>query len=169
MHIEEAGASDWPEIRRIYLEGIGTGHATFEVASDVPGADASGGQAWFGKKLPGLVFKAVDDGGQLLGWCAVSGVSDRCVYKGVAEVSVYVAEAARGQGVGMALMEQLVQATEEAGIWTLQAGVFPENKVSIRLHEKVGFRVVGVREKLGQMNGVWRDVMLLERRAPGIY
>ena len=168
MRIEQAVVGDWPEIRRIYLEGIRTGNATFETASDVPAADSDGGNDWFGKKLPGLVFKAVDDGGQLLGWCAVSKVSDRCAYRGVAEVSVYVAEAARGQGTGMALMERLVQATEEAGIWTLQAGIFPENSASIRLHEKAGFRVVGVREKLGQMNGVWRDVVLMERRAPGI-
>lgn len=168
MHIGQAAVGDWPEIRRIYLEGIRTGDATFEAVSDVPPADEVGGQLWFDKKVAGLVFKAVDDGGHLLGWCALSAVSDRCVYQGVAEVSIYVAEAARGKGVGMALMERLVQASEEAGIWTLQAGIFPENHASIRLHEKVGFRVVGVREKLGQMNGVWRDVVLMERRSPEI-
>lgn len=168
MKVEQATVSDWPQIRQIYLEGIRTGDATFETESDVPDADRNSSLAWFAKKLPGLVFKAVNDSGQILGWCAVAAVSNRCVYSGVAEVSVYVAEAARGQGVGKALMQRLVQATEVEGIWTLEAGIFPENRASICLHEKAGFRIVGVREKLGQMNGVWRDVLLMERRASGV-
>ncbi|HEX7252426.1 MAG TPA: GNAT family N-acetyltransferase, partial [Thermoanaerobaculia bacterium] len=105
------------------------------------------------------------EGGRLLGWASLSPVSNRCVYGGVAEVSVYVAEDARGRGVGRALLEALVQRSEEAGIWTLQAGVFPENQASVAIHEKCGFRIVGIREKLGRLSDRWRDVLLLERRS----
>lgn len=160
MHITPATLADWGAIRRVYIEGIRTGHATFEAEADVPD-----GPAWFGGKIGGLIFKAEDDGA-LLGWAALSRVSARRVYAGVAEVSIYVAAAARGRGVGRALLAHLVAAAEQAGIWTLQAGIFPENGVSIRLHEQAGFRIVGVREKLGQMDGVWRDVVLMERRSP---
>lgn len=160
IHIQPATLADWPDIERIYREGIRTGHATFQTEADIPA-----GERWFADHMAGLVFKAVDEAGTLLGWAALSPVSSRCVYAGVAEVSVYVGEAARGQGVGLALMERLITASEEAGVWTLQAGIFPENTASIELHKRVGFRVVGVREKLGCMNGVWRDVMLMERRS----
>lgn len=160
IHIQPATLADWPDIERIYREGIRTGHATFQTEADIPA-----GERWFADHMAGLVFKAVDEAGALLGWAALSPVSSRCVYAGVAEVSVYVGEAARGQGVGLALMERLITASEEAGVWTLQAGIFPENTASIELHKRVGFRVVGVREKLGRMNGVWRDVVLMERRS----
>lgn len=102
----------------------------------------------------------------MLGWAALSPVSERWVYAGVAEVSVYVAEAAQGRGLGTALLSHLITASEQAGFWTLQAGIFPENEASLKLHHKVGFRTVGVREKLGQIDGIWRDVVLLERRSP---
>jgi phosphinothricin acetyltransferase len=101
----------------------------------------------------------------VVGWAALSPVSDRCVYGGVAEVSVYVASGARGKGIGLALLDALVRSSEAEGIWTLQAGLFPENVASVRIHERVGFRAVGVRERLGQLAGVWRDVLLMERRS----
>ena len=100
-----------------------------------------------------------------MGWVAVGPVSDRCVYDGVVENSVYVAAEARGRGVGRALLDALVASTEAAGIWTIQTGIFPENEASVRLHESVGFRVVGRRERIGRLNGVWRDVLFLERRS----
>jgi phosphinothricin acetyltransferase len=107
----------------------------------------------------------VEEGGRMLGFAALSPVSDRCVYGGVAESSVYVAASARGRGVGTLLMRALIDASEDAGLWTLQTGIFPENRASIRLHQSCGFRVVGVRERLGLHYGRWRDVVLLERRS----
>ena len=101
----------------------------------------------------------------IVGWAALSAVSSRCAYAGVAEVSVYVSGLARGRGVGFRLLSELVTASEEAGIWTLQAGIFPENQASIRLHERCGFRVIGKRERLGQLKSTWRDVLLMERRS----
>lgn len=151
-------AAHGPRVLAIYGEGIGSGDATFETA--VPAWDD-----WDRKHLAHSRLVALD-GDQVLGWAALSAVSDRCVYGGVAEVSVYVAAAARGQRVGRALLEALVRASEEAGIWTLQAGIFPENQASVSIHQKCGFRIVGVRERLGKMNGRWRDVLLLERRSP---
>lgn len=162
MDIRTAKPVDWPAIVQIYREGIRTGHATFQTETDIPS-----GETWFASKVSGLIFVA-EVGDEIAGWAALSPVSSRCVYAGVTEVSVYVAAAARGQGVGDALMLRLVVASEEAGIWTLEAGIFPENEASISLHRKHGFRVVGVREKLGTMNGVWRDVVLMERRSPVI-
>ncbi|MEM6428736.1 MAG: N-acetyltransferase family protein [Deinococcota bacterium] len=161
--ITAATPSDWPAIKDIYLEGIQTGHATFETGDDLPSAEG-----WFAGKLDNLSFKAVNDKGEMLGWVALSGTSDRCVYAGVAEVSVYVASAARGQGVGRALLAHEIEASEDAGLWTLQAGIFPENTASVSLHEKLGFRVVGTREKLGKLKGVWRDVLFMERRSSRI-
>jgi phosphinothricin acetyltransferase len=121
-----------------------------------------------GRDAPGRArFVALADG-QVVGWVAVSPVSDRCVYGGVVENSVYVAAEAQGRGLGRALLERLVASTEEAGIWTIQTGVFPENAPSLRVHGQVGFRVVGRRERLGKLNGVWRDVLLLERRSGAV-
>jgi len=157
--IQPATLDDWPEIERIYRAGIRTGLATFETEADVPD-----GRVWFAGKIAGMVFKQVVADGRILGWCALSPVSKRRVYAGVAEVSVYVAADAWGQGVGTALLTRLIRVSEAAGIWTLQAGIFPENGTSLRLHQKLGFRVVGRREKLAQLDGVWRDVLLLERR-----
>lgn len=111
-------------------------------------------------------FVYVNDRGEVLGWIVLSPVSDRCVYGGVAEETVYVSEKARGQGVASALFEALIPTSEAEGFWTLQAGMFPENEASIKIHEKAVFRAIGRREKIGQMNGVWRDTLLLERRSP---
>jgi phosphinothricin acetyltransferase len=150
--------ADWEAVRAIYLAGIATGNATFEQSAPEWAAWDAGHLA-----QPRLAARAADDA--VLGWAALSPVSGRCVYAGVAEVSVYIAEGARGQGVGRALLQQLVADSEAAGIWTLQAGIFPENTASVTLHQYCGFRIVGRRERLGQMQGVWRDVLLLERRS----
>ena len=147
----------WDAVARIYAEGIATGNSTFE--TDVPAWDT-----WDAKHLAEHRLVALS-GGQVIGWAALSSVSERCVYAGVTEGSVYVAAAARGRGVGQALLEELIRRSEETGIWTIQAGIFPENEASVRLHERVGFRVVGLRKRLGQREGVWRDVLLLERRS----
>ncbi|MDB5229991.1 MAG: N-acetyltransferase [Chitinophagaceae bacterium] len=150
---------DWEQVKNIYAEGIQTGDATFE--SDVPSKDD------FDKAH--LAFgKVVAENFGVVGWAALTGVSGRCVYAGVAEVSVYVAEAARGKGVGKLLLEELITESERNGIWTLLAGIFPENTVSIKLHESVGFRTIGKRERIGKMNGVWRDTVMMERRSESV-
>ena len=149
--------SDWEQVRTIYLEGIATGHATFET-------NAPTWEQWNAKHLPQNRLVARNDN-TVLGWAALSPVSDRRVYAGVAEVSLYVGAQARGQGVGRALLEALIAESERNGIWTLQAGVFPENSASLALHTRCGFREVGRRERIGKMNGSWRDVVLLERRS----
>lgn len=149
--------ADWPAVRDIYAEGIATGDATFEAAPP-QWADWDAAHS----ELHRLVATRDDD---VVGWAACSPISERCVYAGVLEVSVYVGASARGQGVGSALLAALVASTEQAGIWTLQAGIFPENATSLALHARHGFRVVGTRERLGQMSGKWRDVTLLERRS----
>lgn len=150
-------AGDWEAVRTIYLEGIATGNATFQ--QTVPGWTE-----WDKAHLPACRVLAIGNG-EILGWAALSPVSSRCVYAGVAEVSVYVAQAARGNGIGSTLLAHLITASEAEGIWTLQAGIFPENTASIHLHTSAGFRIVGTRERLGSMNGRWRDVVLLERRS----
>jgi L-amino acid N-acyltransferase YncA len=148
---------DWESVLHIYREGIVTGNATFETsAPDSP--------AWDKVHMANHRFVAEIDG-KLAGWIALTPVSSRCVYAGVAEVSVYVGATFQGQKVGSALLERLITDTEADNIWTLQAGVFPENTASIALHEKHGFRQIGYREKVGKMNGVWRNVILLERRS----
>ena len=147
---------DWPEVRHIYLEGIAGGNATFETA-------APDWEEWNRRHLDAcrLVLR---EGELVVGWAALSPVSSRAVYRGVAEVSVYVAKAFHGRGLGLALLSRLVRDSEAAGIWTLQASIFPENVASIALHQKAGFRIVGRRERIGQMHGIWRDTVLLERR-----
>jgi phosphinothricin acetyltransferase len=155
--VEGMQDEDWDAVRSIYREGIATGNATFE--TDVPEWNV-----WDGNHLPDCRFVARKTG-QVVGWAALSPVSGRCVYAGVAEVSVYVTASAWGQGVGRALLRALVEESEQHGIWTLQAGIFPENKASIGLHKACGFREVGTRERLGEMQGVWRDVVLMERRS----
>lgn len=164
MEIQPATLADWPAIAAIYRAGMRTGHATFQREDEIPD-----GPVWFAGKRPGSVIKAVDGSGQVLGWAALSPVSTRPVYAGVTEVSIYVADHVRGQGVGRLLMAHLVAASEADGVWTLQAGIFPENQTSIRLHQQFGFRIVGVREKLGKMDGVWRDVVVMERRSPVVW
>jgi L-amino acid N-acyltransferase YncA len=145
----------------IYQAGIDEGNATFETAA--PDWDA-----FSAARLAGHRFVAVDGSGAVLGWVAASAVSDRCAYAGVVEHSVYVDPAARGRGAGRALLQALIASTEAAGIWTIQSGIFPENAASIALHQALGFRVVGTRERLGRHHGRWRDVVLLERRSPVI-
>lgn len=148
---------DWADVRRIYAQGIATGDATFE--TEVPSWEE-----WDRAHLAEVRLVARRGGG-VVGWAALNPVSGRCVYGGVAEVSVYVAAEDRGEGVGRALLEELIRASEAAGLWTLQAGIFPENRASVRLHESCGFRRVGRRERLGRLAGRWRDVLLLERRS----
>jgi L-amino acid N-acyltransferase YncA len=155
--IDDFRPDDWAQARAIYLEGIATGNATFET-------DAPSWEKWDAGHLKKcrLVARASD---RILGWAALSPVSDRCVYGGVAEVSVYVGAGARGMGVGGRLLEALVRGSEQAGIWTLQAGIFPENETSLAIHARCGFREVGTRERLGKLGGTWRNVTLLERRS----
>jgi L-amino acid N-acyltransferase YncA len=156
--IEPMTAGQWPAFMAIYEQGIATGDATFETAA--PGWDA-----WDAGHLAAHRLVATLEG-QVVGWAALAPVSERCAYAGVAEASVYVATAASGRGVGRALLERLVAGAEAAGIWTVQAGIFPENTASLALHRRCGFRTVGVRERLGKLDGRWRDVVLLERRSP---
>ena len=147
---------DWPEVAAIYEDGIATGVATFELAPP----------SWeqWDASHPEIRVVAVTDE-RVAGFCALSPVSDRRCYRGVAEESVYVASWAQGKGVGRALLEEVVARSEAAGVWTLQAGIFPENSSSLRLHLGCGFRLVGVRDRLGEADGRWRDVLLLERRS----
>ena len=154
--IRELRPDDWPAVRAIYEEGIRGGDATFE--TETP--------AWerWDAAHPELRLVAERDGA-VVGWAALSPVSDRCCYRGVGEVSVYVAEEARRAGLGRTLLDELVRQSEQDGYWTLNAGVFPENAASIRLHKACGFREIGVRERLGELHGVWRDVVWLERRS----
>jgi phosphinothricin acetyltransferase len=155
--IRKMMAYDWPSVRRIYEEGIASGNATFESAAPT-------WQEWDTGHLRNCRLIAIDSG-RVVGWAALSPVSSRCVYAGVAEVSVYVASDAQGRGIGSHLLRALVTESERKGIWTLQASLFPENEASVALHERCGFRMVGRRQKLGQMNGRWRDVLLLEKRS----
>jgi phosphinothricin acetyltransferase len=148
---------DWPAVRDIHLEGIRTGDATFE-------SEPPEWATWDAGHLRSCRLVAAE-GDRAVGWAALSPVSSRCVYAGVAEVSVYVGTASSGRGIGKRLLGALVEESERHGLWTLQAGIFPENQASIALHQRCGFRVVGRRERLGQMNGRWRDVLLLERRS----
>ena len=150
--------ADWPVVREIYAAGIATGDATFE-------AEPPDWQEFDADKLADLRFVA-ELQGKVVGWVAASRVSDRCVYGGVAEHSVYVDPAATGRGVGRTLLGHLIESTEAMGIWTLQSGIFPENAASLVLHQRCGFRVVGIRERLGQHGGRWRDVVMIERRSP---
>ncbi|HUS02548.1 MAG TPA: GNAT family N-acetyltransferase [Chitinophagaceae bacterium] len=147
----------WPAVKDIYEEGIKTGHATFHQAA--PGWDEWNSNHLTHSRIVAMVDNVV------AGWGALTPVSGRCVYAGVGEVSVYVAERFRGQKIGNALLQELIKQSESNNIWTLQAGIFPENKGSIKIHETNGFRTVGYREKIGQMNGVWRDTILMERRS----
>ena len=157
--IEAMTPADWSQVRHIYLEGIATGHATFEV-------EAPSWEKWDEAHLP--FARLVARRGELVGWAALSPVSQRCVYEGVAEVSVYVSSTSRGGGVGRGLLRALIDASERNGIWTLQAGIFPENSASIALHLACDFREVGRRERIGKLKGVWRDTVLLERRSKTI-
>jgi L-amino acid N-acyltransferase YncA len=149
-------SSDWPAVAAIFAEGIATGDATFETT--VPAWED-----WDARHLPEHRFVA-EVNGEVAGWIAVVPYSSRTVYRGVGEESVYVAERARGLGVGRGLLSALIASAREGGLWTLQAGVFPENEASLRLHRAYGFREVGTRERIGELGGVWRNVVLLELR-----
>jgi L-amino acid N-acyltransferase YncA len=153
--------ADAPRVLAIYQAGLDAGNASFEVTAPTWAAfDAA--------RLSAHRFVAVDHLGEVLGWVAVSPTSAREVYAGVVEHSVYVDPAAQGRGAGRLLLDALITSTEAAGVWTIQSGVFPENAASLALHQRTGFRVVGVRERIGRHHGRWRDVVLLERRSPTI-
>lgn len=150
---------DAAQVLAIYQAGLDTGQASFETTAPT-------WEAFDGAKLRAHRHVAVDAAtGQVLGWTAASAVSDRCVYAGVIEHSVYVHPGHRGQGIGAALLAALTASADEAGVWTIQSGIFPENAASLRLHEQAGFRVVGIRERIGQHHGRWRDVVFVERRS----
>jgi len=155
--VDQMKASDWEQVRSIYLEGIASGNSTFET-------EAPSWEKWDEAHLQ-IARLVRRDGNRILGWAALSPVSKRNVYRGVAELTVAVTESARGQGVGRALLEALIDESEKNGIWTLQASIFPENTTSIKLHLRCGFREVGRRERIGMLNGVWRDTLLFERRS----
>ncbi len=157
FEISPMAPEDWSGVSAVYAQGIATGAATFE--TEVPPWER-----WSAAHHPRcrLVARGLDG---IVGWAALSPVSARSVYGGVAEVSVYVADAHRGRGIGRALLEALVAESERNGLWTLQAGIFAENQVSIALHRKAGFREVGKRERLGRLHGRWRDIVLMERRS----
>ena len=154
--IRQLGPDDWPDVERIYAEGIATGDATFET-------EPPSWEEFDRTRLPDHRLVAVEDG-EAVGWATLSPTSDRACYAGVVEHSVYVAEPARNRGVGRLLLEALLASADAAGIWTVQTSIFPENAASLALHERLGFRVVGRRERIGQLGGVWRDTLLLERR-----
>ena len=155
--IDQMRASDWEQVRANYLEGIRTGHATFET-------EAPSWEQWNDAHLP-FARLVMRESERVLGWAALSPVSKRQVYRGVAELTVYIAESARGQGIGRALLEALIIESERNGFWTLQASIFPENAASVELHRRCGFREVGRRERIAMLNGVWRDTLLFERRS----
>ena len=150
-------AANWQDVKRIYEEGIATGDATFQTSAPL-------WEEWDSSHLQSCRLIAIDEN-KVIGWAALTPVSGRCVYAGVAEVSVYVAREARDKGVGKKLLEALIKESEKNDLWTLQAGIFPENISSIKIHEACGFRLIGRREKIGKMNGKWRDTILLERRS----
>ena len=155
--IDQMKPGDWEQVRSIYVEGIATGHTTFET-------EAPSWEKWNVGHLQvaRLVARRCD---KVLGWAALSAVSNRDVYRGVAELSISVGEESRGHGIGRALLDALIEQAESNGIWTLQAAIFPENIASVKLHLRCGFREVGRRERIAKLNGVWRDTLLFERRS----
>ncbi len=157
MQVREMQVSDWEAVCQIYAQGIATGFATFEQETPTY-------ESWNKAHVEQCRLVAEADG-ELLGWAALSPVSSRCVYGGVGEVSVYISAKSRGKGIGKLLMEHLILESEKAGFWTLQSGIFPENESSIHLHKKVGFRYIGKRERVGKIDGVWKDNLLFEKRS----
>jgi phosphinothricin acetyltransferase len=153
----EMSESHWPAVAQIYKQGVDTGFATFE--QEIPSYEQ-----WNKNHISSCRLVALRDD-KIVGWAALSLVSVRRVYRGVAEVSIYIAKSERGSGIGNLLMEELIASSEKAGFWTLQSGIFPENKASIKLHEKAGFRFLGRRERVGQLDGFWKDNLLFERRS----
>ncbi len=157
FEIRPLEARDWPSVRSIYMEGIATGNATFETG-------APEWEEWDSKHLADARFVAEADGA-VVGWAALSPVSSRKVYSGVAELSIYIAAAMQGKGVGKALLAAVVAESEAKGYWTLRSGIFPENQASLALHRRFGFRIMGTQERIGKMGDRWRDVVILERRS----
>ena len=155
--IDEMKPGDWEQVRSIFREGIATGYTTFET-------DAPSWEKWDAGHLE-VARLVARNGDEVLGWAALSPVSNRDAYRGVAELSVSVKEENRGQGIGRALLEALIERSERSEIWTLQAAIFPENTASVKLHLRCGFREVGRRERIGKLNGTWRDTLLFERRS----
>ncbi len=150
-------ANDWNAVVEIYKQGIATGNATFQQTAPT-------WEEWDADHIKNCRL-VLEINNEVVGWAALTAVSGRCVYAGVAEVSVYVSELHRGKKIGRSLLEQLISESETEGLWTLQAGIFPENIGSIKIHEALGFRKIGYREKIGKMKGIWRDTVLLERRS----
>ncbi|WP_078382588.1 GNAT family N-acetyltransferase [Sutcliffiella halmapala] len=157
IFIDEMGRGDWWQVRDIYLEGIDTGNATFQM-------EAPNWEEWDRGHLKECRIVVRSEGG-ILGWAALSSISNRPVYRGVAEVSIYARQTNKRKGIGSLLLKSLIEKSEQNGFWMLQSGVFPENTSSLHLHTKYGFREVGRRERIGEMKGCWRDVVLLERRS----
>ncbi len=157
--IDAMHPEDWPAVRRIYQAGIDTKLATFETRAP------QAWETWSAGKRPECRFVARDQDGLVWGWAVLSPVSKRSAYRGVAEVSIYIDPAAKGRGLGSMLMEALIEGSEAAGIWTLTASIFPENEASIYLHQKHGFKILGRRERIAQLDGVWRDTVVMERRS----
>jgi phosphinothricin acetyltransferase len=158
LTIRELRKTDWPAVAAIFEEGIATGLATFETAApDWP--------TWDDAHLPGKLRLVAEEDGEVVGFAALSPVSSRAAYRGVVENTLYVARRARGRGIGSALLAELLRRSEEAGVWTVQTSIFPENLPSLAVHQRAGFRVVGRRERIGKLGGVWRDTLLLERRS----
>lgn len=158
--VDRMKPGDWDQVRSIYIEGIESGNSTFET-------DAPAWERWDQEHLQ-FARLVMRDEDQILGWAALAPVSKRKVYRGVAEVTVYVTESARGRSIGRALLEALIAESERNGIWTLQASIFPENTASVKLHLRCGFREVGRRERIAVLNGVWRDTLLFERRSNNV-
>ena len=158
MTIQSLKPEHFSLVKEIYEAGIATGNATFQT-------DAPLWEEWDQSHLKSCRLVALDENSKVIGWAALTAVSGRCVYAGVAEVSVYVHPMRHGKGVGKSLLQQLILESEKQNLWTLQAGIFPENKASLGIHEQCGFRKIGLREKIGKMNDVWRDTVLLERRS----
>ena len=160
MQIITLVSTHWDAVKKIYEEGIATGNATFQ--TEAPGWDDWDKAHSIKPRLVAI------ENNEVLGWAAITPVSGRCVYAGVGEVSVYVSATARGKGIGKQLLQTLIEESEKENFWTLQAGIFPENTASIAIHHACGFRTIGIRERIGQMKGVWRDTVLLERRSNNI-
>ena len=159
INIRPMLSSDYPTVARIYEEGIATGNATFQDSAPT-------WESWDKAHVPYARLVVENTEGDVIAWAALTAVSDRCVYAGVAEESIYVSESARGLGIGRLLMAKLIEESEAKGVWTLQAGIFPENEGSVKLHEKSGFRCIGYRERIGKMSdGRWRDSLIFERRS----
>jgi L-amino acid N-acyltransferase YncA len=157
METEILTEKHWPEVKAIYESGVATGNANF--STNVPDWDE-----WDKNHVKNCRLVATADG-KVLGWAALAAISDGCVFAGVAEVSVYVAESSRGKGVGKSLLSELVKLSDENNFWTLESRIFAENTASIKIHVDNGFRIIGSRERIGQLNGIWRDTILLERRS----